>query len=164
MIPKEVLIREISREDNPKIAQVIREVLIEFGVPKVGTAYADIALDMMQQTYDIERAAYFIVEVDGEILGGAGIKQLDNFKGNVCELQKMYFSAKIRGLGIGQQLMSVCLKKATEFRYEKCYLETMPYMTDAQKLYKKVGFNYLNQPMGDTGHYSCPIWMIKDLS
>ena len=164
MIPKEVLIREISREDNPKIAQVIREVLIEFGVPKVGTAYADIALDMMQQTYDIERAAYFIVEVDGEILGGAGIKQLDNFKGNVCELQKMYFSAKIRGLGIGQQLMSVCLKKATEFGYEKCYLETMPYMTDAQKLYKKVGFNYLNQPMGDTGHYSCPIWMIKDLS
>ena len=34
-------IREIQLRDNPKIAKVIREILIEFGVPKVGTAYAD---------------------------------------------------------------------------------------------------------------------------
>lgn len=163
MIPKEVLIREISMNDNVQIAQVIRDVLIEFGVPKVGTAYADTALDMMFQTYDIEKATYFVVEVDGELLGGAGIKQLDNFEGNVCELQKMYFSSKIRGLGIGQQLMDVCLEKAKKIGFEKCYLETMPYMTDAQRLYKKVGFNYLDKPMGDTGHYSCPVWMIKDL-
>ncbi|MDP3352465.1 MAG: GNAT family N-acetyltransferase [Flavobacteriaceae bacterium] len=163
MNPKEVLIREISIDDNPKIAQVIRDVLTEFGVPKVGTAYADVALDMMYQTYDIEKATYFIVEVDGEVFGGAGIKQLDNFEGNVCELQKMYFSSKIRGLGIGQKLMKVCLEKAKEFGFEKCYLETMPYMTDAQKLYQKVGFDYLDKPMGDTGHYSCPIWMLKKL-
>lgn len=164
MNPKEVLIREISIDDNPKIAQVIRDVLIEFGVPKVGTAYADVALDMMHQTYDLERGTYFVVFMDGELLGGAGIKQLDNFEGNVCELQKMYFSSKIRGLGIGQQLMTVCLEKAKGFGFDKCYLETMPYMTDAQKLYKKVGFEYLDKPMGDTGHYSCPVWMIKDLS
>lgn len=164
MITKEVLIREISIEDNSKIAQVIRDVLIEFGVPKVGTAYADVALDMMYQTYDIEKATYFVVEVDGEVLGGAGIKQLDNFEGNVCELQKMYFSSKIRGMGIGQQLMDVCLDKAKKMGFEKCYLETMPYMTDAQKLYKKVGFDYLEKPMGDTGHYSCPVWMLKNLN
>lgn len=164
MITKEVLIREISIEDNSKIAQVIRDVLIEFGVPKVGTAYADVALDMMYQTYDTERATYFVVEVDGEVLGGAGIKQLDNFEGNVCELQKMYFSSKIRGMGIGQQLIDVCLDKAKKMGFEKCYLETMPYMTDAQKLYKKVGFDYLEKPMGDTGHYSCPVWMLKNLN
>lgn len=164
MISKAILIREITPADNVQIAQVIRDVLIEFGVPKVGTAYADVALDRMFQTYNIEKASYFVVEMDGKVLGGAGIKQLDNFDGNVCELQKMYFSTTIRGLGIGQQLMQICLEKAKEFGYEKCYLETIPYMTDAQKLYQKVGFTYLNQPMGDTGHYSCPVWMLKDLS
>lgn len=163
MIPKEILIREITLDDNAQIAQVIRDVLIEFGVPKVGTAYADTALDKMYQTYDEKKATYFVVEFEGKVLGGAGIKQLDNFAGNVCELQKMYFSAKIRGLGIGQKLMQVCIDKAQEFGFEKCYLETMPYMTDAQKLYQKVGFNYLDKPMGDTGHYSCPVWMIKNL-
>ncbi|MDO9261196.1 MAG: GNAT family N-acetyltransferase [Flavobacteriaceae bacterium] len=164
MISKEVLIREITMHDNEQIAQVIRDVLIEFGVPKVGTAYADVALDRMYQTYDVQKATYFVVEIDGKVMGGAGIKQLDNYKGNVCELQKMYFSSEIRGLGIGQKLMRFCLEKAKEFGFEKCYLETMPYMTDAQKLYQKVGFDYLDKPMGDTGHYSCPVWMLKDLS
>ncbi len=163
MSSKEVLIREITVEDNPQIAQVIRDILIEFGVPKVGTAYADVSLDMMHQTYDDEKSAYFVVEMDGKVLGGSGIRQLDNFDGNVCELQKMYFSSKIRGLGIGQQLMAICLAKAKEFGYEKCYLETMPYMKEAQKLYQKAGFSYLNERLGDTGHHACPVWMIKDL-
>ncbi len=44
-----------------------------------------------------------------------------------------------------------------------CYLETMPYMLDAQELYRKNGFVYINKPMGDTGHYSCPVWMTKEL-
>ena len=30
-----------------------------------------------------------------------------------------------------------------------------------QKLYKKAGFQYLDAPMGNTGHYSCPVWMLK---
>jgi len=55
------------------------------------------------------------------------------------------------------------LNEARFFGYEQCYLETMPYMTDAQKLYKKFGFEYIDAPMGCTGHTSCPVWMLKDL-
>ena len=84
-------IREIKQIDNPKIAKTIREVLIEFGVPKVGTAYADTILDTLFEAYKTKNAIYFVVEKNGEIYGGAGIKQLDNYSGNVCELQKMYF-------------------------------------------------------------------------
>ncbi|NCP51185.1 MAG: GNAT family N-acetyltransferase, partial [Flavobacteriales bacterium] len=47
--------------------------------------------------------------------------------------------------------------------FESCYLETLPYMEDARKLYAKVGFETLNEPMGDTGHYSCNLWMLKKL-
>ncbi|GAW89962.1 histone acetyltransferase HPA2-related acetyltransferase [Flavobacterium psychrophilum] len=76
----------------------------------------------------------------------------------------MYFLPEARGLGIGLQLMNKCLTIAKNFGYEKCYLETMPYMEAAQKLYKKVGFEYLCEPMGNTGHTSCPVWMIKHLT
>jgi putative acetyltransferase len=55
------------------------------------------------------------------------------------------------------------LLKAVEFGYEKCYLETLPEMLVAQKLYKKVGFEYLRESLGGTGHTSCPVWMIIDL-
>jgi putative acetyltransferase len=39
----------------------------------------------------------------------------------------------------------------------------MPYMKAAQKLYQKKGFEYIERPMGSTGHTSCSVWMIKTL-
>lgn len=156
-------IREIKSEDNLKIAKAIRDILIEFDVPKVGTAYADKILDTLYEAYNVENAIYFIIEKDGEIFGGAGIKQLDNYDGNVCELQKMYFLPEARGIGFGKKMMDICLQKAKEFGFEQCYLETLPYMEGARKLYRKVGFKDLNEPLGDTGHYSCNLWMIKEL-
>jgi putative acetyltransferase len=156
-------IREIKSEDNPKIAKAIRAILIEFGVPKVGTAYADKILDTLYEAYNVDNAIYFVIEKEGEIYGGAGIKQLDNYKGNVCELQKMYFLPEARGIGFGKKMMDICLQKAKEFGFEQCYLETLPYMEEARKLYRKVGFKDLDAPLGDTGHYSCNLWMIKEL-
>jgi len=163
MTPNKFTIREIKPGDNPKIAKAIRAILIEYGVPKVGTAYADKILDTLFDAYDIENAIYYVVEKNGEIYGGAGIKQLDNYKGKVCELQKMYFLPEARGIGLGKKMMDICLQKATSFGFEKCYLETLPYMKEARKLYRKVGFKDLDAPMGDTGHYSCNLWMLKDL-
>jgi len=157
------LIRPIEKKDNEHIASVIRRVLIDFGVPKVGTAYADAALDCMFETYQKERAAYFVVEDEGKIIGGAGIAPLDNYDGNVCELQKMYYLPEARGRGIGATMINLCLSKSREFKFDKCYLETMPYMTAAQKLYERSGFVYIDGPMGDTGHYSCPVHMLRDL-
>ena len=159
----EVRIREIKPGDNEEVAQVIREVLIEMGVPKIGTAYADKALDQMYESYNVPKATYFVIDDGGKIIGCAGVAQLENYEGNVCELQKMYFLKEARGRGLGAKMMEVCLDRAREFGYEKCYLETMPYMKDAQKLYKKSGFEYIDAPLGNTGHYSCPVWMLKTL-
>jgi len=159
----EIIIREIQKQDNQAIATVIRNVLIELNVPKVGTAYADPQLDFMFEAYSVANASYFVVTKNGLIVGGAGISRLPNDDLNVCELQKMYFLPEIRGLGIGAQLMEHCLWSAKDFGYKKCYLETMPNMIDAQKLYKKSGFEYLCEPMGNTGHTSCPVWMMKQL-
>ena len=158
-----IVIREIEQQDNPKIAKAIRSVLIEFGVPKVGTAYEDNALDCMTETYSMPKRKYYVVADGNEILGGAGISPLDNYDGNVCELQKMYFMPEARGVGLGTEMMAKCLDFAKKAGFEQCYLETLPYMKDARKLYRKVGFKSLDNPMGNTGHYSCTEWMIKDL-
>ena len=156
-------IRKIQKQDNQQIAAVIRKVLTELNVPKVGTAYADPQLDFMFETYNEAKSVYFVIENEGKILGGAGVKQLENEEKNICELQKMYVLSDARNLGLGAKLIENCLEKAIEFEFESCYLETMPYMEDAQKLYKKVGFDYICSPMGNTGHTSCPVWMLKKL-
>ena len=157
-----MIIREIEQKDNKQIADVIRQVFISDDYPKTGTAFEDSQLDFMFETYNKPNAIYFVVEDNGKIIGGAGVSQLDNSDENICELQKMYFLQEARGKGIGFEMIQKCLQKAKEFGYEKCYLETLPEMLNAQKLYLKVGFEYLCAPLGGTGHTSCPVWMIKE--
>lgn len=156
-------IRKIEQKDNPAVAKIVRTVMIELGAPKVGTAYADPNLDTMFETYQKANAVYFVIENDGRIIGGAGIQKLDNGEDTICELQKMYFMPEARGLGVGSKMIALCLQQAKEFGFKKCYLETMPFMIDAQKLYKKSGFYNINGPMGNTGHTYCSVWMMKDL-
>ena len=163
MTSNNYIFREIETKDNVQIATVIRNVLIELGVPKVGTAYEDKALEDMTKAYDNPTSAYYVLEYNGKIIGGAGIAQLDNYEGNICEFQKMYFLPEARGLGMGSKMIAICLKKAKDFGFEKCYLETMPYMDAARALYTKNGFVSLEKPVGNTGHYSCNVWMIKNL-
>jgi len=157
------IIRKVLPEDNAALAVLIRSVLVALGVPKVGTAYEDPELDNMFSTYNKARNAYFVLEEDGEILGGAGIAPLAGEHPSICELQKMYFSPATRGLGLGKQMMDSCLAFAKENNYSLCYLETLPYMKAAQKLYRKTGFDYIDGPMGNTGHTSCNVWLTKSL-
>ncbi|WP_442845920.1 GNAT family N-acetyltransferase [Leeuwenhoekiella sp. H156] len=157
-------IRAVQPADNKELAAVLRSILIEMGVPKVGTAYADAALDCMYETYDTASSQYFVVTDDDHILGGAGIAPLANYEGPVCELQKMYIDSSLRGKGVGKQLMQTCLDFARTAGFEKVYLETMPYMQAAQQLYLKSGFYHIDGPMGDTGHCACPVHMLKDLT
>lgn len=156
-------IRKIEPKDNLKIASVIRNIFEELDAPKVGTAYADPHLNTLFEVYQAENEIYFIVEEDGVILGGCGIGNLFDGEFKICELQKMYLAKEARGKGIAQELMQKCLEFAKEVGYNKCYIETLPFMKDAQKLYVKSGFTYIDAPMGSTGHNACDVFMIKDL-
>jgi len=163
MTNSDYIIREIEARDNAQMKKIVQSVIVEMGAPKVGTAYEDKALEDLYTVYQKDKAIYFIVEYNGVVLGGGGIAALDNFEGNTCELQKMYFLPEARGKGLGAKMIEKCMKKAKEFGFEQCYLETLPYMTAAQKLYKKNGFSQIDGPMGNTCHYSCDVWMIRKL-
>ena len=158
-----MLIRPINESDNKHISVILREVLIEMDIPRIGSAYEDPEINNMYESYQSNRSIYFVVEENNKIIGGAGINQLKNGDVNICELQKMYFHKSIRGRGIGDKMIELCLNFAVESNYKKCYIETMPNMVDAQKLYIKKGFKYIDNPLGNTGHTACPIWMLKNL-
>lgn len=159
----QLIIREIEEKDNPQVKKVVQSVLVEMGVPKVGTAYEDKSLEDMDGTYEPERMKYFVVEENGNIIGGAGIAPLAGEEENICELQKMYFLPVARGRGVGTLMMNTCLEYARSQGFKQCYLETLPYMEHARKLYARTGFESIKSSLGNTGHYNCTVWMLKDL-
>ena len=157
------LIREIEQKDNAKVEALIYAVFKEFKLPMEGSSIEDDEVPNMYEAYQPETAVYYVIEEDGEVLGGAGIKQLKGTEEKICELQKMYFLPKIRGKGYGQIMFDTCIKAAKNLGYEQCYLESASQLKAAIHIYESFDFEHLKGPLGNTGHYSCGVWMIKKL-
>lgn len=158
-----MILRKIQPQDNEQIAKVIRDIFDELNAPKEGTAYADPILNQLYEVYQQPKSIYFVVENNGEVIGGGGLAPLENAMDEFCELQKMYFAPQARGLGLGTEIIEKSFEFAKEQGFKYCYLETLPFMESARKLYEKMGFQYLEEPMGCTSHTSCDVWMIKEL-
>jgi putative acetyltransferase len=157
------LIRPIEPRDDAAVAAIIRAVMPEFGAGGAGFAIHDAEVDAMFAAYAKPRSAYFVVELDGKVVGGGGMAPLENGEADVCELRKMYFLPQARGLGAGSAMITRCLDSAGEFGFRRCYLETLTGMDAAQALYRKHGFTTLCAPMGNTGHHGCDRWFIRAL-
>lgn len=160
---KNFIIRDISESDNKALAAVIRKVMEEFDVARPGTIYYDPVLDEMYEQYRDENSFYYVVECNGVIKGGCGINALAGAGKEYCELQRMFLSSDCRGKGIAQKLMDICLQRAAACGYTFCYLETIKEFKAAVRLYRKNGFEYVYGPIGNTGHFSCEIKMVKPL-
>jgi putative acetyltransferase len=148
-------LRSMTPEDNPAIAAIIRAVMPEFGADGPGFAIHDAEVNDMFGAYSRPGAAYFVIEMEGRVLGGGGVAALDGGEPGVCELRKMYFLTELRGRGAGLVLIERCLDRARELGYRTCYLETLSGMDAAQALYQRVGFRRIPQAMGKTGHFGC---------
>jgi putative acetyltransferase len=158
-----ITIRPIIREDNPVIAEIIRNALKEFGADKPGTVYYDDTTDHLYELFQKERSAYAVAVENGRLIGGAGIYPTDGLPADTCELVKIYLAPEARGKGIGGKLMRYCFDAAATFAFKKLYIETMPELAAAVEMYEKFGFTYLDQPIGNSGHSACNIWMLKEL-
>jgi putative acetyltransferase len=156
-------IRKIEKEDDTFIRGVIRTVFEEFKINKPGTAYYDEALNHMSDLLQTPGCIYYIVKIDGKIVGGGGVFPTAGLPADTCELVKMYLLPEARGIGLGKTLMEKCIAFAKEYGYKKMYLETMPELQKAVKTYEGFGFTMLSEHMGNTGHYACDIKMIKEL-
>lgn len=137
-----------------------------------GFSINDPEVNDMAAAYAGDRSAFFVVEgapagaKEGKaavVLGGGGFAPLTGGDGTICELRKMYVLREGRGRGAGRLLMDACLAGARAAGYTHMYLETVTAMTDAAAVYKKYGFEYLEEPLGDTGHGGCDRYMIKTL-
>jgi putative acetyltransferase len=148
-------IRPIEARDDARVAAIIRTVMPEFGACGDGFAISDPEVDWMSRAYAAPRSAYFVLEREGVVIGGAGVAPLEGGPEDTCELRKMYFLPAARGLGCGAAMMDRCLSAARDAGFSRCYLETLTGMDSAMKLYERTGFRRIDAPMGSTGHGGC---------
>ncbi len=159
-----IIIRTIEPTDNAILASIIRTSLEEFNANKPGTVYFDETTDNLYQLFSsTDKSIYFVAEENGKILGGGGIFPTENLPEGFCELVKMYLTKNARGKGLGRKMLEHCLQAAKDLGYTTVYLESMPELSTALKVYEKLGFEYINFSLGRSGHCGCDIWMQKKL-
>lgn len=158
-----MLIRKIISADNETIAGIIRNSLLEFNAAKPGTVYFDESTDHLSDLFIEKTSAYFVLEINKQIAGGAGYFPTKGLPSSTCELVKMYLSERFRGNGYGQLLLQKCMEEAKKEGYLKMYLESMPELVKAIPMYEKNGFKHIEGPLGNSGHSGCDVWMIRNL-
>jgi putative acetyltransferase len=158
-----ITFRLIEEKDNKEIAELIRTVFREFDIHRPGTVYFDPTTDNLYNLFRKPASEYWIALESDVIIGGCGVYATPGLPDGCAELVKFYLSASQRGKGTGWRLMEKTFDSARRLGYRQLYLESLPELSRAISLYEKAGFKFISGPMGNSGHFGCNIWMLKEL-
>ncbi len=124
-------------EDGPEFIRLVDLVLREYGL-RGEPDQTDACLQNIQESY-FDRGGSFEVIVDSSdhIVGGYGLYPLSK---EAVELRKMYFTANIRGKGLGKWVLQRAVGKSRELGFKRVELETASVLVEACHLYEKFGF------------------------
>jgi GNAT superfamily N-acetyltransferase len=81
--------------------------------------------------------------------GCVGLRRFDDL---TCEMKRLYVRPERRSAGLGRRLVLAIMAQARELGYGRMRLDTLPSMTEAQRLYRSVGFH----PIPPYGEHPVP--------
>ncbi len=87
----------------------------------------------------IHALKHVIVAYENEVAAGCGA--MKEILSGVMEIKRMYTSPSQRGKGIASRILAALEKEAKEINMKKCLLETGIRQAEAIALYKKLGYN-----------------------
>jgi carbonic anhydrase len=79
----------------------------------------------------------FLVRIDGRPAATAAFRPLGY---DACEAKRLYVRPAYRKRGIAVALLAKLIEEARNFGYRSLYADTLPTMSSALDLYRKVGF------------------------
>lgn len=157
-----VIFRKVIRKDNPFLAKMIRSLFEIFDAPRSGTVYSDPTTDDLYSLFQKEGSTLNVAVSNGLAIGCCGIFPTEGLPQGYAELVKYYLDSKYHGMGIGKKMFDQTIEDAILIGYNKIYIESLPHFSNALKIYEKYGFRRLENPMGNSCHTSCNIWMVKE--
>ncbi len=154
MNSKEIRISEIK---DPADIPIVRELFQEY------RDYLGIDLDFQEFSKELEElpgpysppaGCLLLAKVNGEPAGCVALKR---FQGGICEMKRLFVRPSFRGMGLGRKLAEEVIQRAAGIGYEMMYLDTLMSLSEAMKLYRRLGFSeresYYENPLADVVYW-----------
>jgi len=94
-------------------------------------------LEYLEDKYGLPQGRLYLARFDGKKAGCIGLRKLDDEK---CEMKRLYVKPEFRGQRIAHQLIGRIIEDAKDIGYKSMFLDTMPDLKSAVKLYENYGF------------------------
>jgi putative acetyltransferase len=135
---KDYLIRSWETRDRTAAAEVIHQVLAEYGLGWEPDG-ADRDVLEVEASYIETGGEFWVVEHDGQIVGTGAYYPIQRGE-QAAEIRKMYLLPRVRGQGLGSFLLEQLEKAIAARGYRQIWIETASVLKEAVQLYEKNGY------------------------
>jgi GNAT superfamily N-acetyltransferase len=146
----------------------VKELFIEYtdmlvkGEPAfveyLGIQNFDEELKHLEKKYGMPGGRLYLLYVNDALAGCVALRKMDKEK---CELKRLYVKPKFRGEGYGDLLLERIMGDARRIGYKYMYLDTLPFLKTALRMYKRFGFEeierYNDSPLDSTIFMRCKL-------
>jgi len=145
---------EIKDTYDPESIIVARALFKEYQQALgVDLSFQDFATELatLPGAYAPPRGRLFLARDDSVMVGCVAMRPLTS---KTCEMKRLYVRPGSRAGGVGRQLAERVIAEARAMGYRQMYLDTLPMMAGAQRLYEQLGFKdippYRHNPVEGT--------------
>jgi putative acetyltransferase len=131
---------EISEALDPAAIAAVRALFQEYqealGIDLGFQGFAA-ELETLPGEYASPRGRLLLARDSDAVAGCVAMRPLTSA---TCEMKRLYVRPRFRALGLGRQLAERVIAEARSIGYRQMYLDTLPVMAGAQRLYESLGF------------------------
>jgi putative acetyltransferase len=143
-------IREAATTDIAQVRELFLEYQSTLGVDLCFQGFAE-ELASLPGHYARPAGRLLLASSGASVLGVVALRPILSAD---CEMKRLYVRATGRGAGLGRLLTEALIKEARLAGYRRVLLDTLPSMTEAQALYRSMGFveipAYCHNPIAGT--------------